>query len=219
MKKLVFWNFVILVLVTVCLCGCQQARDVGSDIIFADPSDLDAPDTSDTGAEQPMVAQEQPPETADQTPEIAELPGAIGGLRVPVGAPSEDGADGKTENQSPDPEETKPEETKPEETKPEETLPPDGLSIGDEVIAQNTRGGRLNGLRVRRDAGLNSKIIGGVFDGATGTITAGPEFKNDDGYTWWKVRWNPSDSVICDESPCEGWSVEFFGGSRILAER
>ena len=208
MKNLVFWNFLIFVLVTVCLCGCQQARDVGRDIILADPSDLDAPATSDTGEAQPMVAQEQPPETADQTPEIAEPSVGIDGIRVSVGDPPENGADDKTENQSPDP----------KETDPEETLPPDGLSIGDEVVAQNTRGGGLNGLNVRRDAGLNGKIIGGVFDRATGTITAGPELKND-GYTWWKVRWNPSDSVICDESPCEGWSVEFFGGSRILAER
>ena len=94
---------------------------------------------------------------------------------------------------------------------------PEGLNIGDEVVAQNTMGGDLNGLLVRKNAGVNSTRIGGVFDGATGTITDGPEYK--DSYTWWKVRWDLSASVICDENPCEGWSVEFFRGSRIIAER
>ena len=91
-----------------------------------------------------------------------------------------------------------------------------GLRVGDAVFAQNTVGGGLNGLRVRRGAGTGFDQIGGVWDGATGTITNGPRTAN--GYTWWKVRWNASNKVACDENPCEGWSVEFFNGDRIIAK-
>ena len=94
---------------------------------------------------------------------------------------------------------------------------PPGLAIGDSIFVQNTVGGGLNGLRVRNGAGTGFSQIGGVWDGATGTITDGPRAAN--GYTWWKVRWNASNKVRCDENPCEGWSVEFFNGIRLISKR
>ena len=94
---------------------------------------------------------------------------------------------------------------------------PRGLDIGDSVFAQNTVGGGFNGLRVRSGAGTGFDIIGGVWDDATGTITDGPETAN--GYTWWKVRWNRSNKVACDVNPCEGWSVEIFNGTRVIAKQ
>ena len=95
--------------------------------------------------------------------------------------------------------------------------PTPGLAIGDSIFVQNTVGGGLNGLRVRSGAGTGFSQIGGVWDGATGTITDGPRAAN--GYTWWKVRWNASNKVRCDENPCEGWSVEFFNGIRLISKR
>ena len=96
------------------------------------------------------------------------------------------------------------------------TQPPPGLGIGDSVFAQNTVGGGFNGLRVRSGAGTGFDILGGVWNDARGTITGGPRTAN--GFTWWKVRWNVSNKVACDVNPCEGWSVEFFNGARMIAK-
>ena len=105
------------------------------------------------------------------------------------------------------------------------TQPP-GLRIGDAVIAQNTVSNDFNGLLVRKYFGRGSPEKGGVWDGATGIITDGPE-KTEDGFTWWKILWNPSDTVRwndeyalkCKNKPCDGWSVEFFRGSRVIAKQ
>ena len=94
--------------------------------------------------------------------------------------------------------------------------PPAGLRVGDSVVVQNASGGGLNGLIVRSGAGTGFAHIISVFNGATGAITDGPE--NANGYTWWKVDWDRSDQVFCDVNPCVGWVIEFFQGTRVLAE-
>ena len=94
--------------------------------------------------------------------------------------------------------------------------PPAGLRVGDSVVVQNSKGDGLNGLVVRSGAGIGFEHIISAFDGATGTITDGPEDNN--GYTWWKVRWDRSDQVFCDVNPCVGWAIEFFRGTRVLAK-
>ena len=96
------------------------------------------------------------------------------------------------------------------------TQPPPGLGIGDSIFVQNASGGGLNGLIVRSGAGTGFKWIISAFNGATGTITDGPRQNN--GYTWWKVRWNQSDAVFCDVNPCDGWVFEFFRGVRMIAK-
>ena len=95
MKNLVFWNFLILVLIIVCLFGCDTARNMTDDIIAGDPSDLDPLAPSITGediptetGEVPSVPDEKPPELTDQRPQqedplgnnIEGLQGAIGEL-------------------------------------------------------------------------------------------------------------------------------------------
>ena len=92
---------------------------------------------------------------------------------------------------------------------PEQTpQPPDSnLRVGDAIIVQNT----LDiGLNIRGGAGTAWNSKGRAFDGATGTITGGPVSKN--GYTWWKVRWNASNSVVWTNRPAsdQGWSIEFL---------
>ena len=94
--------------------------------------------------------------------------------------------------------------------------PPPGLGMGDSIVVQNASGGGLNGLIVRAGAGTGFAHIISVFNGATGTITDGPESAN--GYTWWKVAWDRSDQVFCDVNPCVGWVFEFFRGTRVIAE-
>lgn len=93
---------------------------------------------------------------------------------------------------------------------------PPGLGVGDSIVVQNASGGGLNGLIVRSGAGTGFAHIISVFNGATGTITDGPEDNN--GYTWWKVRWDRSDQVFCDVNPCVGWVIEFFRGTRVIAK-
>lgn len=214
MKNLVFWNFLIFVLITVCLFGCDQARNVTDDIIRDSP-DLDSPRALDTSEEVPVVTDGKPSDPVNQTPgteessnDIAELLATIEDLSTEIeeikAGPADDDGGEITTNTDPADDEDDMDE-------------PEGLNIGDEVVAQNTVGGGLNGLLVRENAGVENTRIGGVFDGATGTITDGPEY--EDNYTWWKVRWDSSDSVVCDKNPCEGWSVEFFRGSRLLTER
>ncbi len=90
------------------------------------------------------------------------------------------------------------------------------LEIGDAVVVQNASGGGLNGLVVRSGAGGSFPHVASAFNGATGTITDGPE---DNGYRRWQVLWDASDQVLCDINPCEGWVVESFSGSYVLAKR
>lgn len=94
MKNLVFWNSLILVLIIVCLFGCDPARNVTDDIIAGDPSGLNPLDPSITGEdtptrtdEEPSLTVEKPPEPTDQKPrqedplgDIDDLQGAIGEL-------------------------------------------------------------------------------------------------------------------------------------------
>ena len=79
------------------------------------------------------------------------------------------------------------------------------LSRGDAVIVQNT----LHlGLNIRSGASTNHPKIGGVFDGATGTVVDGPRRAN--GYKWWKVDW--------DNAPM-GWSVEAIDEDLLILRR
>ena len=94
MKNLVFWNFLILVLIIVCLFGCDTARNMTDDIIAGDPSGLDPlnpsitdEDTPTITEEEPSITVEKPPEPTDQKPQqedslddIEDLQGAIGEL-------------------------------------------------------------------------------------------------------------------------------------------
>ena len=231
MRNIAFWKFLILVLITVCLFGCDQARNVSNDIIGDSPG-LDTPGTSDTSEGVSIVTEEKPSKPADETPVQEESSDGIDELlktiealgteieeinasRVDYGNDDDDEISTDTGRADDDDDEISTDTGRADDD--DDMDEPEGLNIGDEVVAQNTMGGDLNGLLVRKNAGVNNTRIGGVFDGATGTITDGPEYK--DSYTWWKVRWDLSASVICDENPCEGWSVEFFRGSRIIAER
>ena len=85
-----------------------------------------------------------------------------------------------------------------------------GLSNGDAIIVQNTGS---DGLNIRSDPQVRNQNpdnrIGLVYDGATGTITAGP--READGYIWWEVEWDASNN--------RGWSVESIGGPGLLARR
>ena len=91
-----------------------------------------------------------------------------------------------------------------------------GLQVWDPIVVQNANGGGLNGLIVRKEAGTGFKHVISVFNGATGIIVDGPT--ENDGYTWWEVRWNHSDQVFCDVNPCVGWVFEFFEGTRVIAK-
>ena len=82
-----------------------------------------------------------------------------------------------------------------------------GLDDGVEIIVQNT--GNI-GLNIRSNPWVaDNNKIGNVRDGATGTITDGPE--RNGGFKWWKIDWD-------DRHP-EGWSVEADGGSQLLFPR
>ena len=91
------------------------------------------------------------------------------------------------------------------------------IDIGDKVIAQNTvdEVNNIRGLRIRTGPGINFNVLGRVHDNATGIVIDGP--RNANGYTWWKVSWNPG-NLNCSENPCEGWSAEFVNGAFVLAE-
>ena len=91
-----------------------------------------------------------------------------------------------------------------------------GLGIGDSIFVQNASGGGLNGLIVRSGAGTGFAHIISVFNGATGSIIDGPRQNN--GYTWWRVRWDHSNQVFCDVNPCIGWVFESFGGVSVITE-
>ncbi len=91
------------------------------------------------------------------------------------------------------------------------------FQVGDSIVVQNASGGGLNGLLVRSGAGTRFAPVASAFNGATGTITDGPE--DNGGYRRWKVLWDASDQVHCDVNPCEGWVVESFNGSDVIAKR
>ena len=79
----------------------------------------------------------------------------------------------------------------------------EGLDDGVAVIVRNT--GDL-GLNIRSQPRVNdNNKIGQVHDGATGTITDGPQINGD--FTWWKIDWDRAR---------EGWSVAVIGGSQLL---
>ena len=83
----------------------------------------------------------------------------------------------------------------------------EGLADGVAVIVRNT--GDI-GLNIRSAAQVRNQNpdnrIGKVYDGATGTITDGPQSNGI--FTWWYIDW--------DGESIEGWCVEAFGGSQLL---
>ena len=88
----------------------------------------------------------------------------------------------------------------------ERTIASQDLSKGDTVIVQNT----LHlGLNIRSGAGTDHAKIGGVSNGATGTVTDGP--RNANGFKWWKVDW--------DNNAPTGWSVEAIDEELLLLRR
>ena len=94
---------------------------------------------------------------------------------------------------------------------PTERPTPQGLSNGDAIIVQNTGNGGLNIRSAPQVRNQNpDNRIGLVYDGAMGTITAGPR-ESDDGYIWWEVQWDASNN--------RGWSVEAIGEIGLLARR
>ena len=94
---------------------------------------------------------------------------------------------------------------------PTERPTPQGLSNGDAIIVQNTGNGGLNIRSAPQVRNQNpDNRIGLVYDGAMGTITAGPR-ESDDGYIWWEVQWDASNN--------RGWSVESIGEIGLLARR
>ena len=97
MKNLVFWNFLILALIIVCLFGCDPARNVADDIIAGDPSVLDPLNPSITGEDTPTetekvpsVPDEKPPEPTGQRPQQEDSLGDIEELLEVIGELSEE---------------------------------------------------------------------------------------------------------------------------------
>ena len=93
------------------------------------------------------------------------------------------------------------------------------LEVGVSVIVQNTDGDGQNtdgdGLNIRSNPWVSNNNpdnrIGKVHDGATGTITDGPESNGNGSFTWWKIDWDLENK--------EGWSVEAVQGSQLLFPR
>ena len=85
-----------------------------------------------------------------------------------------------------------------------------GLAKGVSVIVQNTN---ELGINIRSNPWVSNNNpdnrIGKVHDGATGTITDGPE--SNGGFTWWKIDWDLENKV--------GWSAEVVQGSQLLFPR
>ena len=85
-----------------------------------------------------------------------------------------------------------------------------GLAKGVSVIVQNTN---ELGINIRSNPWVSNNNpdnrIGNVHDGATGTITDGPE--SNGGFTWWKIDWDLENKV--------GWSAEVVQGSQLLFPR
>ena len=99
---------------------------------------------------------------------------------------------------------------------------PQGLSVGDSIIVQNTIG---LGLNIRSDPWIptdgTDNRIGRAYDGATGTIRNGTP-PDAAGRTWWEVEWDASDKVRWFGQPPtnnRGWSVEAIGAAGLLARR
>lgn len=97
MKNLVFWNFLILVLIIVCLFGCDPARNVTDDIIAGDPSGLDPlvpsitdEDTPTKTEDVPSITEEELPEPTDQEPRQEDPLGDIQDLLEVIGELSEE---------------------------------------------------------------------------------------------------------------------------------
>ena len=103
---------------------------------------------------------------------------------------------------------------------PTERPTPQGLSVGDAVIVQNTGS---DGLNVRSDPQVSNQNrdnkIGFLQDGATGTITDGPRQANN--FIWWQIEWESSNKVHWTHQPTNkrGWSVEAIGEVGLLAIR
>ena len=95
-------------------------------------------------------------------------------------------------------------------------LPSQGLKKGDAVIVQNTSPSALN---IRGGPSLGWAQKGLASDGATGTIM--DESQQANGYTWWKVKWDPSNKIRWTHQPANnsGWSVEAVGSTGYLASR
>ena len=96
---------------------------------------------------------------------------------------------------------------------------PEGLNSGVSIIVENT--GSV-GLNIRNDPEVRNQNpdnrIGIAYDGATGTITAGPQIDTE-GRTWWEVKWDVSNKVQWQHQPANhrGWSVEAIGETGLLA--
>ena len=83
MRTIAFWKFLILVLITVCLFGCDQARNISDDIIRDSP-DLDSPDTSEADEDVPIVPVVEPFGPVNQTPGTEESSDDIGELLATI---------------------------------------------------------------------------------------------------------------------------------------
>ena len=79
----------------------------------------------------------------------------------------------------------------------------EGVSVIVDGLAQG------NTLRVRSGPGTNNNILELVGNGITGIITDGPRSAN--GFTWWKIDWDPVN--------LEGWSAQDVGGVQLLFRR
>ena len=172
-------------------------HDPDGDMIFYTPvsSDRAVATTEPTGSE-----------------EITIFPRGIGTATITVTAANSDGlSDTQTFNVTVTATQT-----------PMERPTPQGLSVGDSVIVQNTIG---SGLNIRSDPwvpapGSPDNDIGQVYDGATGIISNGPE-PDTGGRTWWYVEWDTSNKVQWKDQPADnrGWSVEAIGEVGLLARR
>ena len=87
---------------------------------------------------------------------------------------------------------------------------------GDAIIVKNAP---PSDLYIRGGANLGWDAKGQVSNGATGTIIDGPRQSN--GFTWWKVRWDPSNKVQWTHQTANntGWVVEASDRVEYLAVR
>ena len=87
---------------------------------------------------------------------------------------------------------------------------------GDAIIVKNAPS---SDLYIRGGANLGWDEKGQASDGATGTIIDGPRQSN--GFTWWKVRWDPSSKVQWTHQTANntGWVVEASDRVEYLAIR
>ena len=87
---------------------------------------------------------------------------------------------------------------------------------GDAIIVKNAP---PSDLYIRGGANLGWDEKGAASHGATGTIIDGPRQSN--GFTWWKVRWDPSNKVQWTHQTANntGWVVEASDRVEYLAVR